>query len=627
MPKKAGKKKLGKKKAVKPAPKVSKKTDSFDGKDYARRLPNRPGVYVMRDGQGTALYVGKAANLRKRVSSYFDARPKIDRLMRMIARIRKIEVSLTRSEAEALLLENEWIKALQPRYNVLLRDDKSYPWVMVGTEHAYPRIAFHRGAKDKNKEYLGPYPSASSVRESINLIQKLFLLRNCEDSYFSHRTRPCLQYQIRRCTAPCVGKVSAEEYAGQVEDAMLFLRGQSQKVIRRLIQRMETAASNLNYEQAAQYRDQINHLKQMQARQFVSAGNGDLDIIALARLQRSCAIEVMSVRGGMSLGQRVYFPVQAEGHTDSEVLNAFLGQYYRERMPPAEIIISHPLEEQQMFENIFSDRCGRRVVIQPRPRSHRKQWLELAGRNALNALNMRASESSRIGHQFEELAELLKLEDVPQVIECFDISHTSGHKTVASCVVFGHEGPIKSRYRRYNLKGFEPGDDYAAMREVLSRRYRKLASEEGLLPDLIVVDGGKGQLGIAMDVLADCGLSHVPLMGVAKGPARKAGYEEWVLPVSPFSLQPGPESSASHLIQQVRDESHRFAITGHRGRRQKAVVHSVLEDVPGVGAGRRRTLLTHFGGLQGVRKAGVAELAGIPGINQQLAERIYKALH
>ena len=605
-----------------------KSTESgFDGKNFARRLTTSPGIYLMRDDQGTALYVGKAANLRKRVSSYFDARPKIDRIMRMVARIQSIEVSLTRSEAEALLLENEWIKSLKPRYNVLLRDDKSYPWVMLGTDHIYPRIAFHRGAKDKGREYLGPYPSASSVRESINLIQKLFQLRNCEDSYFSHRRRPCLQHQIKRCTAPCVEKVSPEDYARQVEDTMLFLRGHSQKVITRLIGRMEVSATQQHYEQAAQYRDQINHLKQMQARQFVSAGNGDLDIIALARVQRGCAIEVMSVRGGRSLGQRDYFPTQSEGHEDSEILRAFLGQYYRERMPPAEIIISHSLEQQDLFESVFSERAGRKVRIQSHPRSHRRQWLDMVGRNALNALHMRSVETSRISHQFEATAELLKLEEVPGTIECFDVSHTSGHKTVASCVVFGHEGPIKSRYRRYNLKGFEPGDDYAAMREVLSRRYRKLAAEEGLLPDLVVVDGGKGQLGIAIEVLAECGLGDIPLMGVAKGPSRRAGHEEWVLPAPPYSLTPGPESAASHLIQQVRDEAHRFAITGHRGRRQKATVHSVLEDIQGVGARRRRALLTHFGGLQGVRKAGVDELAGIPGINRQLANRIYKALH
>lgn len=599
----------------------------FDGKKFARRLSAGPGVYMMRDSADVVLYVGKAANLRKRVSSYFDARPKIDRIMRMVARIQSIEVSLTRTEAEALLLENEWIKSLKPRYNVLLRDDKSYPWVMLGTDHDYPRIAFHRGGRDKGRQYLGPYPSASSVRESINLIQKLFLLRNCEDSYFSHRTRPCLQYQIKRCTAPCVGKVSTAAYAGQIDDALLFLRGHSQKVITRLISRMEHAAGLQQYEEAAQYRDQINHLKQMQARQFVSAGNGDLDIIALARLGSSIAIEVISVRGGRSLGQRDYFPTQSEGHSDAEVLHAFLGQYYSERQAPPELIISHSVQQQKLFETVFSERSRRRVRIQSHPRSHRRNWLELAGRNALNALHMRNTESSRFSGQFEDLTELLQLEEAPGVIECFDISHTSGHKTVASCVVFDINGPVKSRYRRYNLSGFEPGDDYAAMREVLSRRYRKLQKEEGHLPELILVDGGKGQLGIAIEVLSECGLGDIALMGVAKGASRRAGYEEWILPSAPYSLRPGPESAASHLVQQIRDEAHRFAITGHRGRRQKAVVHSVLEDIPGVGASRRRALLTHFGGLQGVRKAGIEELSGIPGINRQLAERIFKALH
>jgi len=599
----------------------------FDGKKFARRLSAGPGVYMMRDSADIVLYVGKAANLRKRVSSYFDARPKIDRIMRMVARIQAIEVSLTRTEAEALLLENEWIKSLKPRYNVLLRDDKSYPWVMLGTDHEFPRIAFHRGGRDKRRQYLGPYPSASSVRESINLIQKLFLLRNCEDSYFSHRTRPCLQYQIKRCTAPCVGKVSTAAYAGQIDDALLFLRGHSQKVITRLIGRMEHAAGLQHYEEAAQFRDQINHLKQMQARQFVSAGNGDLDIIALARLGSGVAIEVISVRGGRSLGQRDYFPTQSEGHSDVEVLHAFLGQYFSERQAPPELIISHSVEQQKLFETVFSERSGRQVKIQSHPRSHRRNWLELAGRNALNALHMRNTESSRFSGQFADLAELLQLDEAPGVIECFDVSHTSGHKTVASCVVFDNNGPVKSRYRRYNLSGFEPGDDYAAMREVLSRRYRKLQKEEGHLPDLILVDGGKGQLGIATEVLSECGLGDIPLMGVAKGPSRRAGYEEWILPVAPNSLRPGPESAASHLIQQIRDEAHRFAITGHRGRRQKAAVHSVLEDIPGVGASRRRALLTHFGGLQGVRKAGIEELSGIPGINQQLAGRIFKALH
>jgi len=610
-----------------PARKKRAVRNGFDGAEYARRLPQRPGVYLMRAADGTALYVGKAANLRKRVASYFDARPKIDRIMRMTARIDTIEVSLTRSEGEALLLENEWIKSLKPRYNVLLRDDKSYPWIMLSMDHAYPRIAFHRGGKDRGKEYLGPYPSASSVRESINLIQKLFRLRNCEDSYFSHRRRPCLQYQIKRCTAPCVGKTDTSQYAQQVEDALLFLNGHSQKVIKRLIARMEGAAAGQRYEEAAQFRDQINNLKQMQARQFVSAGNGDLDIIGLAVFEGSCAIEVMTVRGGRSLGKRDYFPSQSQGHKEADILSAFLGQYYRERRPPPELILSHELEQRTLFESVFSERCGRKVKLQPHPRSHRRQWLELVCTNALAALQIRTTATSRMSHQFEALAELLRLEAVPEHIECFDVSHTSGHKTVASCVVFGQDGPVKSRYRRYNLKGFAPGDDYAAMREVLGRRYRKLQVDGAHLPDLVIVDGGRGQLGVALDVLADCGLAGIPLLGVAKGPARRAGHEEWVLPDARHSLRPGPASPASHLIQQIRDEAHRFAITGHRQRRQKAAVHSVLEDVAGVGSRRRRALLTHFGGLQGVRKAGVDELAGIPGINRELARRIYKALH
>jgi excinuclease ABC subunit C len=599
---------------------------AFDGKKYARRLPQRPGVYLMRDAEGSTLYVGKASNLRKRVSSYFDARPKTERIMRMLALVRSIEVSLARSEAEALLLENEWIKSLRPRYNVLLKDDKSYPWVMLSTDHEYPRIAFHRGAREKRRQYLGPYPSASSVRESINLIQKLFLLRNCEDSYFKHRTRPCLQYQIKRCTAPCVGLTSPEDYDGQVRDALMFLRGQSHKVIQRLIARMEQSSAEQAYEQAAHYRDQINHLKQMQARQFVLSGNGDLDIIALASQQRSCAIQVISVRGGHSLGQRNYFPAQSEGHTEADILQAFLGQYYRERLPPPELIVSHEVPQLELLEAAFGERIKRRVKIQPHPRSHRREWLQMAGRNALNALQMRSTEASRISQQFEALAELLQYEEPPGTIECFDISHTSGHRTVASCVVWDAEGPVKSSYRRYNLKRIKPGDDYGAMREVLDRRYRRLQKEDGHLPDLVIVDGGKGQLNVALEVMADCGLAGIPLMGVAKGPSRKAGFEEWVLPVAPHQLMPGPESPASHLVQQIRDEAHRFAITGHRGRRQKATVQSVLEDIPGVGARRRRALLTHFGGLQGVRKAGVEELMGIPGISRQLAERIFKAL-
>lgn len=600
---------------------------AFDGKAFARKLSTGPGVYLMKDADDTVLYVGKAANLRKRVASYFDARPKGARIMRMIARIVAIEVSLTRTEGEALLLENEWIKSHRPRYNVLLRDDKSYPWIVLTTDHPFPRIAFHRGRRDPKRTYLGPYPSAGSVRESINLIQKIFRVRNCEDSYFSNRSRPCLQYQIRRCTAPCVNKVDQADYGAQVDDALLFLKGQSQKVITRLIGRMEQAAAGQRYEQAAVFRDQIESLKQMQSQQFVSAGSGDADIIAVAAGAGGACVQVVSFRGGRNLGQRSHFPTQAAEADEREILEAFLGQYYRERVPPADIILSHAVESLAVFADVFSERAGRKVTLQPNPRGDRRQWLEGAKRNAENALAIHQASDARIESQFVALAEVLGWEEPPETMECFDISHTAGNQAVASCVVFDRQGAAKSLYRRFNMKGITPGDDYAAMRQVLERRYRKLAEGEGTAPGLVIVDGGKGQLSQAMDVFAEMGLEGIPLMGVAKGPERRAGYEEWILPGRRYPLEPGPESPASHLVQAIRDEAHRFAITGHRGRRQKAAVASPLEGISGIGAGRRRALLSHFGGIRGVRKAGVEELASVPGISTELAQRIYDALH
>jgi len=599
----------------------------FDGKVFAARLPTRPGVYLMRDSDGTALYIGKARNLRKRVASYFDARPKIERIMRMIARIADIEVSLTRTEGEALLLENEWIKSLKPRYNILLRDDKSYPWIALGSAHEFPRIAFHRGARDKAHRYFGPFPSAGSVRQSINLIQKLFRIRNCEDSYFSHRNRPCLQYQIRRCTAPCVGFVSSEDYALQVDDATLFLQGKSQIVLTRLIARMEAAAQALEYETAAMFRDQINALKQMQAQQFVSAGQGDIDFLALAQEQGKSCVQLVSIRGGRNLGQRSYFPSQAEGREAAEVLEAFLGQYYQLRQAPAQLVISHAVENLALLASVFSEQAGRKVLIQAHPRGDRRQMLELASGNARQALQMRLASRANMNSQFEALQKLLNLEEIPESVDCFDISHTAGNQTVGSCVVFDMNGPDKSRYRRYKLKGITPGDDYAAMHQVLSRRYGRIQAEDGCLPDLILIDGGKGQLKQAQEVLTEFGLSGIAMMGVSKGRSRKAGYEEWILPKPARSLRPGPESPASHLVQQIRDEAHRFAITGHRGRRQKAATRSTLERIPGIGPKRRRSLLNHFGGLQGVNKAGVEELSSVPGISQLLAEEIFRALH
>jgi excinuclease ABC subunit C len=599
----------------------------FDGKTFAARLPTRPGVYLMRDSAGESLYVGKARNLRKRVATYFDARPKIERIMRMVARISHVEVSLTRTEGEALLLENEWIKSLRPRYNILLRDDKSYPWIVLSTNHEFPQIAFHRGARDKAKCYFGPYPSASSVRESINLIQKLFLLRNCEDSYFAHRNRPCLQYQIRRCTAPCVGLVEVDSYGEQVNDAMLFLQGKNHKVLTRMILRMEQASGDLEFETAAMIRDQINTLKQMQAQQIVSGRQNDIDFIAVAQEQGHSCVQLVSIRGGRNLGQRSHFPTQSEGFRPAEVLEAFLGQYYQERQPPAQLLVSSPLKNGELLASVFSEKTGRKITIQAHPRGERRKMLEMAAGNARQALQMRLASKANLSAQFESLQNILGMEELPESVECFDISHTAGNQTVGACVVFDGNGAVKSKYRRYNLKGITPGDDYAAMHQVLSRRYGRIQSEEGSLPDLVIIDGGKGQLRQAEEVLAEFSLAGLTLLGVAKGRSRRAGYEEWILG-SPFrSFRPGPESPASHLVQQIRDEAHRFAITGHRGRRQKAATKSTLERIPGVGPRRRRALLNHFGGLQGVNKAGVEELSSVPGISRVLAEEIFRALH
>ena len=599
----------------------------FDGKAFASRLPTRPGVYLMRDIESTVLYVGKARNLRKRVTSYFDARPKVERIMRMVARVSNVEVSLTRTEGEALLLENEWIKSLKPRYNILLRDDKSYPWIAMSTQHEFPQIAFHRGGRDKKKSYFGPYPSAGSVRESINLIQKLFRLRNCEDSYFAHRNRPCLQHQIKRCTAPCVGLVSREDYAAQVDDTTLFLQGKNQKVMTRLIARMELAAESQEYESAAMFRDQINALKQMQAQQFVAASRGDIDFIALAQQRGKSCVQLVSFRGGRNLGQRSHFPSQAEGREPGEVLDAFLGQYYQDRLAPAQLVLSHEVENQELLSVVFAEKAGLKISIQAHPRGDRRHMLELAGANAMQALKMRLASRANMAIQFEAFAQLIGLDDTPESVDCFDISHTAGKQTVGSCVVFDVNGPVKSRYRRYNLKGVTPGDDYAAMKQVLTRRYGRLQKEEGSMPGMILIDGGKGQLKQALEVLGEFGLSGIPVMGVAKGRERRAGYEEWILPQPMRSYRPGPESPASHLVQQIRDEAHRFAITGHRGRRQKAATRSGLEKIPGIGPRRRRSLLNHFGGLQGVNKAGIEELSSVPGISRLLAEEIFRALH
>ena len=597
----------------------------FDGRAFARSLSTGPGVYVMRDGAGKVLYVGKARNLRRRVASYFDQRDKGSRINLMVRRIAGMEVSLTRTEAEALLLENEWIKAHRPRFNINLRDDKSYPWIRIDTRHAYPRIGFYRGGRKDTGEYFGPYSSAGAVRESLNQIYRLFGLRQCRDTVFSNRSRPCLQYQINRCSAPCVGYISKADYARDLNAAREFLKGRDEAVIEYLGERMQQASEALDFEKAAALRDHIQTLQRVRSSQYVTAGADNLDVIALASGSGHAAVQVVEFRQGRNVGGRCFFPGNLTAElAPSDVLSAFVGQYYAERLPPAEILLSHEPSQAGLWQEALTQRREGKVRLSWRVRGDRAQWVKLASTNAEDALRRRVAERDLIGRGMDALAELIELPEPPARLECFDISHISGTETVGSCVVFGPEGRLKKNYRHYNIEGIEPGDDYAAMEQVLRRRYGKLLAEQGDVPDLVIIDGGKGQVGRARHVFEQLGLDAIPLMGVAKGPARKAGLETFI--VGQREVRPGPHHPASHLVQQIRDEAHRFAINAHRRRRQKRAQASPLEQVPGIGPQRRQKLLAHFGGLQGLRKAGTDELSRVPGISVALAAKIAEHL-
>lgn len=600
--------------------------DDFDGVKLARRLSTEPGVYLFRDARGKLLYVGKARNLRKRVRSYFERQHDDRRLQRMVSQIRRIDTQLVRTESEALLLENEWIKTLRPRFNIRLRDDKSYPWIHLSSGHDYPRASFYRGARNRGGEYFGPYPSASATRETLNLIYRAFRIRSCRDSVFEHRSRPCLQYQIKRCSAPCVGYISRSDYARDLHAARLLLAGKSSRLRAQLTERMQQASADLQFEQAAQLRDQLQTLSRAESQQFVMADAGDMDYIALRREHGVTVVQLMTVRGGRNLGSQSFFPDNTEQRSDAEIMAAVLGQYYHVRKPPAEIILSQLPDEDTLWRQVLSERAGRKVRLVANPRSSRAQWLKQLLHNAEETLRLRLTEQSDVTDRLQDLARQLQLESVPQRIECFDISHSSGQQTVASCVVYDHSGLNRSEYRRFNITGIQPGDDYAAMRQVLTRRYRRLRDAGAVLPDLIVVDGGQGQLTQALEVLADLELQHLLVLGVAKGRSRRAGFERWILPPPQAVIKPKPDSSAAHLLQLIRDEAHRFAITGHRQARAKASKASTLERIPGIGSARRRELLNHFGGLQELRNAGVEELLKVPGISRQLAARIVDAL-
>ena len=608
---------------------MTPKDDShFDPQSFLRSLTHRPGVYQMLDAKHKVIYVGKALDLRKRVSSYFQRSHADAKTASMMELVANVEVTVTNTEAEALILEYNLIKRHKPRFNVILRDDKSYPYIYVSTNHPYPRLRFHRGPRKGKGRYFGPYPSAGAVRQTLNELQKLFLIRQCQDSEFENRTRPCLQYQIKRCTAPCVDYIDRDSYAEDVNAAILFLEGKNRRVIDTMVERMDRASANREYEQAARFRDQIARFKKVEAEQIVSrTAANDLDIIAVASKNAVHCVTIIFIRNGKILGSRNHFPRLTMEASTRDILSGFLPQYYLGKHAPAEIVIDAPVDDQALLEQTLAERSGHKVGIKNRVRGDRLRWLKLAQTNAEQGLNLQISSNATIRRQFESLGEALQLEAAPERLECFDVSHTSGEATVASCVVFNQAGPLKSDYRRFNLTPGSAGDDYAAMAEALRRRYARIKKGEVPLPDVLFVDGGKGQLAEALTVLDEMELGWLQVVAVAKGRARRPGAEQLFLAGQTTPTILPADSPALHLIQQIRDEAHRFAITGHRQRRAKARKTSRLEEIPGLGPKRRRELLKQFGGLQGVRGAGVDDLVKVRGISRALAEKIYGDLH
>ena len=581
----------------------------------------------MLDAQGEILYVGKARSLRSRVASYFQPSNVQPKVQALIAKTASMEVTIANSDTEALLLEYNLIKKHRPRYNVVLRDDKSFPYLHLETAHRFPRLNFYRGSRKQPGRYFGPYPSAGAVRETLQQLQKLFRLRNCDDSYFANRSRPCLQYQIQRCTAPCVGLISPEAYARDVDAAIKVLEGRNDEVNQDLGRRMESAAERLQFEEAAHIRDQLAKLKVIQSQQIVTAGmDHDADVIAAAEIDGEFCVALMFVRSGRSLGSTTFFP-KAPLAELPEVLAAFVTQYYLEREAPAEIIVERKFEDMALLEAALAARSGHKVRISASVRGIRARWLEMVRNNAEQALTMRGLKRGSVEASLEEMREVFDLEEPPSRLECFDISHTGGTDTVASCVVFGADGPIKSEYRRFNIAGIQPGDDYAAMNQALMRRYKRVRDREVVAPDVLLIDGGKGQLAEAAKVLEQLGVSGITLIGVAKGADRRAGQEQLFLLGRETPTILPPDSYALHLIQRVRDEAHRFAIAGHRRKRAKRHNQSILETIPGLGPVKRRELLKQFGGLQGILRAGIDDFVQVRGLGRDLAEVIYEHLH
>lgn len=600
----------------------------FDAQRFLKNLTVRPGVYRMLDADGRILYVGKAKNLKSRVSSYFRGTGLASKTLAMVTKIANVEITVTRSEIEALLLEQNLIKDQRPPYNILLRDDKSYPYIYMNTEHGYPGLYYRRGSRQSRGKTFGPFPSSYAVKSTLNLIQKTFQIRQCEESVFQNRSRPCLQYQIERCSAPCVGYISEADYAEDLEHTRLFLEGRSHELVRTLEAKMDEASQALEFERAARHRDTISRIRHIQSEQAMESDLQDLDAIAVTEASGGLCVAILSVRGGRVLGVNSQFPEIGLAETPSDILEAFIPQYYlaSARAVPAELILSHPISDQVLVADALGQAAGHKVRVAHAVRGIRQQFLDLAKTNADQALGLKLATRDGQVKRIKDLSERFDLEH-PERIECFDISHTSGEATVASCVVFDAAGPLKSDYRIFNITDVQAGDDYGAMRQALRRRYRRVKSGEVTLPDVLIIDGGKGQLAEAQDILNELGLHGVFLLGISKGPTRKAGFELLHRADNGEELVLPPTAPALHLIQHIRDEAHRFAITKHRQARGKVRSESPLEGIVGIGPKRRQALLRHFGGLRELALASVADIAKVQGMSQQSAELVYSALH
>jgi len=608
---------------------------AFDSKSFLKSLSLAPGVYRMFDAKGDILYVGKAKSLKKRVSSYFLKQDHAPKTRSLVSKIANIEVTLTNSETEALILEQNLIKKLKPPYNILLRDDKSYPYIYLASDKEFPSLSLKRvRTKGKTGQYFGPFPNAHAVRESLSLLEKLFKVRQCQESFYSNRSRACLQYQIKRCKAPCVGLVSKEEYMQDVERVVMFLQGKSPELLRALIAEMDKAAEALEFEKAAELRDQIQYLRHAQESQTAESGTANLDVLAMSDGPGVTVFSMLFIRKGRMLGQKNYIPKQLLDEPPEVRLQSFVEQYYigsaGEKDLPDEVILPFKVEDQAMLAEGVKQVAGRVIRFAHQVKTIRSQWLKLAQANADNALKTYLANKENAFHRVDALRALLDLPEIPKRMECFDISHSSGEKTVASCVVFNEQGPLKSDYRTFNIEGIEPGDDYAAMRQALSRRYRKVNDELAKRPDIIFIDGGKGQLNMAVEVMNELNATDILLLGIAKGTTRKAGFETLFIPDGQGgfkTIQCNSDEPSLHLMQHIRDEAHRFAVGGHRKRRDKSRRRSQLEGIEGVGPTRRRALIKYFGSVQGIKTASVDEIAKVNGISTSLAEHIYLSLH